>query len=669
MWGTIDVQKPIFKTNRPTVFAGGDVVKGPSIVVDAVYQGRKAAEAINCLLAGETYPTTPEEIVSTRRSVDEKLFEDEPKMERIEPEFLDASIRAANFNEVDTGLTEEQAVKEAERCLSCGCQDLYECKLKNYMDEYLVDPRRFSGRNHDYNVDKSHPFILREPNKCIKCGKCVEVCDSARGISVFGFAHRGFDAVISPTLNKPLIETDCISCGDCVALCPVGALTEKVPFRKAGPYRTVDTPSTCTRCSLGCHIVVQELNGSMYKITPNEKGWNGPHMCETGRFDYSWVNDARRMVKPRMKVGDITQEVDWDSALSVIAKELMEEPQIILRPTCTNEEAYIAREIVRKLNGDIYLIVDDHATCDGLQKVLGNAGSTISFDEIHKQDIIMVYNTDLINRSSVAGVKIRQASREGKKVIVVGGKPHGIRNAEIMEKADIYFLEALIAVAAREQLITGTAYDEVKIGIQPLLKDLAVLSKEAIEERGGRSYEDLRDLVRTLASDRGLIVFGLVNSEEAVRLALFKQITDANMIVLKRGSNSQGIADLDIPRITLKELESLSRKNILMLGYPPENFVRPKSCKFLAIQRTTDPFPSAAVVIPRSTNYENDGTSLTTDRRLIKVSQSIGGRKQNWKILADLADRLDIGLEFPDVDSITSALLPELRLNRDDRRI
>lgn len=664
-WGTVKVQMPIYKTNRKKVFAGGDLVKGPALVVDAVYMGRKASEAIDCMLKGEVFPSQMD-IVSTRRSVDEELFKDEEKKERMEPQFLEPDNRKKNFLEVDKGFTTDEAVEEAARCMACGCQDVFECKLKQYMNDYQANPERFMGETHDYPVDDSHRYILREPNKCVKCGKCVEVCDRSRGISVFGFAKRGFDAKITPALERSLDDTDCISCGDCVAVCPVGALTEKIPLRRPGPFETKVTPSVCTRCSVGCSINIHTVNEFVYKITPREEGWNEYHMCETGRFDYEWMNDPARFKDPRMKKGKKWDDVSWKEATEHMASKLKEEPQIILRPTCTNEEAYIANRIVKELGGEIYLIVDDHETCDGLTPVLGNAGSTITFGDIEKQDLIMVYNTDIVNRFSPAGVKIREAANNGVKVVVVGEKPHKIDSAKTMKKAGIGFLNGLIATAAREQLISGQAYDLISYNEQDLLNELAVLSKEEIEERTGASYDDLASLAKTLTTGDGLIVFGMVSSQESRRIALFKQITDTQMIVLKRGTNSQGIASLEIPRITLEELDALSKKNILMFGYPPEDFRRPKTCRFLAIQRTLDPFDDADVIIPRSVNYENEGTIVTTDKRLCRINKGLSVHRQNWRILKDLAKALDV--DVPDtLEEMTEAVLPELKFNRDDR--
>jgi len=665
-WGTVKIQMPIYMTNRSKVFAGGDLVKGPSLVVDAVYMGRKASEAIVCMLHNEAFPNIMD-IVSTRRKVEGSLFENVERVERIEPEMRPARTRRTNFREVDLGFTKEQAEAEAARCMSCGCQDVNECKLKLYMNDYQADPRRFMGDTHDYPVDNSHAHILREPNKCVKCGRCVEVCDRSRGISVFGFARRGFDAIVAPSLERPLAETDCISCGDCVAVCPVGALTEKIPLVRPGPFPADSTPSVCTRCSVGCMINVETVNDRFYRITPRGGLWNDIHMCETGRFDYRWMNDARRYTTPMVKKGDSFAEVPWDEAVRSIAEKLVETPQIVLRPTCTNEEAFIAREIAKKLKGEVYLMVDDHGTYDGLQQVLGNSGSSLTFDDLEKQDLIMVYNTDIVNRFSVAGVAIREAAHKGRSVVVVGDKPHRIEGARTMPHSGIGFLDGLIATAAREQLILGPAYDLISHSEQEILNRLSMLSIEQIEEMSGGSYGDLASLARTLSKENGVIIFGMASKEEARRIGLFKQITDAHLIVLKRGSNSQGISDLGIPRITKEELDGLSRKNMLMFGYPPEEFMCPASCRFLAIQRTVDPFQDADVIIPRSVNYENAGTVVTTDRRLCKLNKALSHRKENWSILADIARAVGVGLKMDDIDDVTEALLPELKYNRDDR--
>ena len=81
---------------------------------------------------------------------------------------LSAAERKDNFSEVVyDGLTEDQAVAEASRCLECGCHDYFECKLIDFANEYDVEPDRFAGDKNLIEFTDDHPFIVRDPNKCI----------------------------------------------------------------------------------------------------------------------------------------------------------------------------------------------------------------------------------------------------------------------------------------------------------------------------------------------------------------------------------------------------------------------------------------------------------------------------------------------------------------------
>lgn len=110
-------------TTRKGVFAGGDLVTGPNTVVDAVASGKIAAESINKFLRGQEIKreykiTRPSRYIEPPLLSDEELEEllsaKKPVMIR-----LAAKQRKYNFNEVEQGLKEEQAIKEAKRCLRC----------------------------------------------------------------------------------------------------------------------------------------------------------------------------------------------------------------------------------------------------------------------------------------------------------------------------------------------------------------------------------------------------------------------------------------------------------------------------------------------------------------------------------------------------------------------
>ncbi len=86
---------------------------------------------------------------------------------------------------------------------------------------------RFTGVNHDYVRDDSHAFILREPSRCIDCGRCAQVCSEVVGAACYDFMRIGFDTLVTTPLDMSLNDTPCVSCGRCAETCPTGALMPK----------------------------------------------------------------------------------------------------------------------------------------------------------------------------------------------------------------------------------------------------------------------------------------------------------------------------------------------------------------------------------------------------------------------------------------------------------
>ena len=86
---------------------------------------------------------------------------------------------------------------------------------------------RFTGINHDYIRDDSHAFILREPSRCIDCGRCAQVCPEVVGAACYDFMRIGFDTLVTTPLDMSLNDTPCVSCGRCAETCPTGALMPK----------------------------------------------------------------------------------------------------------------------------------------------------------------------------------------------------------------------------------------------------------------------------------------------------------------------------------------------------------------------------------------------------------------------------------------------------------
>jgi iron-only hydrogenase group A len=109
-------------------------------------------------------------------------------------------------------------------CLSCFKNG--ECELQSLASEYGIDRVAFRGKNRHHYTDFSSPSIIREPDKCILCGRCVRICEEVQGVAAIDFTRRGFDSMVLPPFEMDLSETTCVNCGQCTLACPTGALHE-----------------------------------------------------------------------------------------------------------------------------------------------------------------------------------------------------------------------------------------------------------------------------------------------------------------------------------------------------------------------------------------------------------------------------------------------------------
>jgi formate dehydrogenase major subunit len=229
-WGDIEINGKTMETSVEKVFSGGDCVTGPATVIQAVASGRQAADCMDDFVMKGYVPERREDYSCSRGSLEDlprHEFEAQPKIERVKMPTISVEKRAKNFNQIETGLTEEQAISEAERCLKCGCSERNTCNLRDEASAHSIVHKKPLLDLSYIPIVKDHPFIRRDHNKCIACGLCVAVCNDFVGPGVLdSYTENGCFRV--GTINgAPLEETACVSCGHCVTACPCGALSYK----------------------------------------------------------------------------------------------------------------------------------------------------------------------------------------------------------------------------------------------------------------------------------------------------------------------------------------------------------------------------------------------------------------------------------------------------------
>lgn len=212
--------KKTFKTKRPGVFACGNMIRESEMAVRASAQGRIAATEVGIYLGTQSH---------VKKFHFNSSFGHLSKTEQ--QEYLKESIHGKPVEPEGgfiAGFNAEQAIAEAKRCMHCDCRKPESCKLRIYSDQYGVNRKRHLGPEHQ-SLTKSthHDLIVYEPEKCIRCGLCVEISgrDESLGLTYIG---RGFDVRISVPFNETIAEALKKTAIACVEACPTGAMAFKL---------------------------------------------------------------------------------------------------------------------------------------------------------------------------------------------------------------------------------------------------------------------------------------------------------------------------------------------------------------------------------------------------------------------------------------------------------
>ena len=115
-------------------------------------------------------------------------------------------------------------------CLQCDKNG--HCELLKVAEMVGARDGMYEGAQTPATIDTLAPGLVRDTSKCILCGRCIERCKQAQGISILGFENRGFNTIVAPVENRSFANSPCLQCGQCVNVCPTGALMEHSEIAK-----------------------------------------------------------------------------------------------------------------------------------------------------------------------------------------------------------------------------------------------------------------------------------------------------------------------------------------------------------------------------------------------------------------------------------------------------
>lgn len=238
--------------------------------------------------------------------------------------------------------------------LDCSiCDKAGECDLQDFSFKYGSDKIRYEEVRRTFVDEDMGSVIKKNMNRCIHCTRCIRFGAEIAKIPEIVAVQRGNHTEIVTVENKPL-QTEYAGCY--ADICPTGSLTLKDFRFKKRVWYLKRTHTVCEGCSRGCNMELWWEKNDLYRCTPRtnmeiNKWW----MCDEGRFNFHYVNDARRVSAPWAKAGGSMHETGWMEATATATSVADKGKTAILVGTdLTQEELTALQAFAQKKGAPIF---------------------------------------------------------------------------------------------------------------------------------------------------------------------------------------------------------------------------------------------------------------------------------------------------------------------------
>jgi len=456
------------------------------------------------------------------------------------------------------------------------CEKSGECLLEKYAYEYGIKKVEYEGERSKRKQKDGSPFIIRDYEKCILCGRCVKVCNEIVGANAIDFGFRGFKTEIISGFDEPLKETECVFCGNCVEVCPVGALREVSAEWKGRSWEYKKIKTICPYCGVGCGINVYVKDNQIIKIKGDEESCvNKGFLCIKGKFAFEYVNSPDRLRKPLRRKNNDFEEISWKEAFETICENLEKTIKKygsgsvagLASAKCTNEENYVFqkffRVVIKTNNVDHCARLCHSSSIAGLSKTIGSAAMSNSLEEIEKySDCIILTGTNVSETQPATSYRIRKAVERGAKLIIIGPMEISLSDIAYLTikpnyGTDVFLFNTIAKIIIDEKLYNEEFIKDKVENFDEYLKFMEEFPINDVEKITGVEIDKLREVAYIYSKSNSAVILWAMGitqhttgTDNVVSLSNLALLTGqigkkgAGLCPLRGQNNVQGACDM-----------------------------------------------------------------------------------------------------------------------------
>ena len=327
------------------------------------------------------------------------------------------------------------------------CDKAGECPLQDQTMAYGPGESRFvEDKRHFEKPIPISEIILLDRERCILCARCTRFSDEISGDPLIEFIQRGNKTQVNTFPDEPFRS---YFSGNTVQICPVGALTSSSYRFKARPWDLKKVSSTSNCSSVGCSVELNVSQNKMLRILGEDNEYtNQGWLSDKGRYNFEYLHSEKRIQSPLL-VDNPSKELSVNESMEIIGDQILTDIDtnisFIVGHNSTNEEYFALNSFINSLNKnkketsiqDLNVYISDDYLHEGY---FDDSFSLGQIKDLDSADTIILWSQDIKDNLPTLYLRIKQAVKNGKKLIIFGHTNTAMKNL-----SEEYFGEEVVS--------------------------------------------------------------------------------------------------------------------------------------------------------------------------------------------------------------------------------